>query len=144
MFFIVSLIALALALAIAIFGLQPHPMLMVFAFPVIAAVYGGLTLIVCNLISSWLGWRQLSLPWWQERPGRAAVTDNPRHTSRTRHKKDLSQLARNLRQFRVAAGLTQTALAKRSGMHRSYLSNWKTAAATPHLPRSNAWQKPLM
>jgi len=85
MFFIVSLIALALAIAIAaILGLQHHPeaveemhlvfVLMVFAFPVIAAVYGGLTLIVCNLISSWLGWPQLSLPWWPQRPGRAAVT----------------------------------------------------------------------
>ena len=61
MFFIVGLIALALAIA-AIFGLQLHPeavqdvhlvVLMVFASPVIAAVYGGLTLIVCNLISSW-------------------------------------------------------------------------------------------
>jgi hypothetical protein len=67
MFFIVSLIALALAIAIAaILGLQFHPeaveekysvfVLTVFAFPTIAAVYGGLTLIVCNLISSWLGW----------------------------------------------------------------------------------------
>jgi hypothetical protein len=75
MFFIVSLIALALALPIAaIFGLQLHPALMVSAFPVIAAVYGGLTLIVCNLISSWLGWPELSLPWWPQRPGRAAVT----------------------------------------------------------------------
>ena len=75
MFFIVSLIALALALAIAaIFGLQLHPVLMVSAFPVIATVYGGLTLIVCNLISSWLGWPELSLPWWPQRPGRAAVT----------------------------------------------------------------------
>jgi hypothetical protein len=84
MFFIVSLVALALAIAVAaIFGLQLHPeavqdvhlvVLMVFAFPVIAAVYGSLTLIVCNLISSWLGWPELSLHWWQQRPGRAAVT----------------------------------------------------------------------
>ena len=73
---------LALAIA-AIFGLQLHQeavrdvhlvVLMVFASPVIAAVYGGLTLIVCNLISSWLGWPELSLPWWPQRPGRAAVT----------------------------------------------------------------------
>ena len=74
MFFIVGLIALAIAIVIAIFGLQLQPVLMVFAFPVIAAVYGGLTLIVCNLICSWLGWPELSLPWWQQRPGRAAVT----------------------------------------------------------------------
>ena len=78
MFFIVGLITLALALAIAaIFALQLDPkavVLMVFASPVIATVYGGLTLIVCNLISSWLGWSELSLPWWPQRSGRAAVT----------------------------------------------------------------------
>ena len=83
MFFIVSLIALAVALAIAaIFWLQHPPeaaeemhlvVLMVLASPAIATVYGGLTLIVCNLISSWLGWPQVSLPWWPQRPGRAAV-----------------------------------------------------------------------
>jgi hypothetical protein len=79
MFFIVGLIALALAIAIAaIFGLQleeVHPVfvLMVFASPAIATVYGVLTLIVCNSISSWLGWPELSLPWWPQRPGRAAV-----------------------------------------------------------------------
>jgi hypothetical protein len=84
MFFIVGLIALALALAIAtIFGLQLHPeavqdvhlvVLTIFASPAIATVYGGLTLIVCNLICSRLGWPELSLPWWPQRPGRAAVT----------------------------------------------------------------------
>ena len=75
MFFIVGFIALALALAIAaIFGLHLHPVLMVPAFPVIATVYGGLTLIVCNLISSWLGWPELSLPWWPQGPDRATVT----------------------------------------------------------------------
>jgi hypothetical protein len=82
MFFIVGLIAMALAIA-AIFGLQLHAaavqdvhlvVLTVFASPAIATVYGGLTLIVCNLISGWLGWPELSLPWWPQRPGRAAVT----------------------------------------------------------------------
>ena len=47
---------------------------MVFASPAIATVYGGLALIVCNSISTWLGWPELSLPWWPQRPGRAAVT----------------------------------------------------------------------
>jgi hypothetical protein len=79
MFFIVRLIALALAMAIAvILGLQLHPeavhLVFVLMFPTIAAVYGGLTLIVCNLISSRLGWPELSMPWWPQRPGRAAVT----------------------------------------------------------------------
>jgi hypothetical protein len=75
MFFIIGLIALALAIA-AIFGLQLHAeavqdvhlvVLMVFASPAIATVYGGLTLIVCNLISSWLSWPEVSLPWWPQR-----------------------------------------------------------------------------
>jgi hypothetical protein len=82
MFFIDGLIALAIAIA-AIFAFKLHQgaveemqlvVLMVFASPIIAAVYGGLTLIVCNSISSWLGWPEVSLPWWPQRPGRAAVT----------------------------------------------------------------------
>jgi hypothetical protein len=81
MFFLVGL--MALALAIAAIGFQSHPkavqdvhliVLMVFASPAIATVYGALTLIVCNLISSWLGWPELSLPWWPQRLGRATVT----------------------------------------------------------------------
>ena len=40
---------------------------MVFAFPIFATVYGGLTLIVpANAISSWLRWPELSLPWWPQ------------------------------------------------------------------------------
>jgi DNA-binding XRE family transcriptional regulator len=61
------------------------------------------------------------------------IAGNPRRTSRTRQRKDVSQLARNVRQFRVAAGLTQTALAKRCGMHRSYLSNLENGGRNPTL-----------
>ena len=61
------------------------------------------------------------------------IAENPRHTSRTSDRKDLSQLARNLRQFRVAAGLSQTALAKRSGMHRSYLNGLEGGRRNPTL-----------
>jgi DNA-binding XRE family transcriptional regulator len=72
------------------------------------------------------------------------VAENPRHTSTmTRRRKDLSQLERNVRQLRIAAGLTQTALAKRSGMNRSHLSRLESGARTPHLLRSNASRKPL-
>ena len=35
------------------------------------------------------------------------IAENPRHTPTARRRKDVSQLARNVRQLRVAAGLTQ-------------------------------------
>jgi transcriptional regulator with XRE-family HTH domain len=38
-----------------------------------------------------------------------------------------------MHQFSVAAGLTQTALAKRCGMHRSYLSNLENGGRNPTL-----------
>ena len=59
--------------------------------------------------------------------------ENPRHISRTRRKKDVSQLGRNVRQLRVAAGLTQTTLAKRSGMNRAYLSRLESGRQNPTL-----------
>jgi len=55
----------------------------------------------------------------------------------------VSHLAKNVRHWRIAAGLTQTAAAKRSGMNRSYLSRLEAAAATPDFLRSNAWRKLL-
>jgi DNA-binding XRE family transcriptional regulator len=61
------------------------------------------------------------------------MAENPHHTSRTTHRKDAAQLGRNVRRFRVAAGLTQTALAKRSGMNRSYLSNLESGRRNPTL-----------
>jgi hypothetical protein len=42
---------------------------MVFVFPAIAAAYGGLVLFIYNLISSRLGWPELSLPWWPKKLG---------------------------------------------------------------------------
>jgi DNA-binding winged helix-turn-helix (wHTH) protein len=50
------------------------------------------------------------------------IAENPRHTLRTRRSNGVSLLAKNVRHWRIAAGLTQTAVAKRSGMNRSYLS----------------------
>jgi DNA-binding XRE family transcriptional regulator len=61
------------------------------------------------------------------------IAENPRHASRTKRGKNVAQLARNVRQLRVAAGLTQTALAKRSGMHRSYLSRLESGRHNPTL-----------
>ena len=57
--------------------------------------------------------------------------ENPRHTFRTGRRKDVAQLGRIVRRLRIAAGLTQTALAKRSGMDRSYLSNLESGHRKP-------------
>ena len=43
----------------------------------------------------------------------------------------LAELGRNLRRVRTAAGLTQTALAKRSGIHRSYVSGLEAGQRNP-------------
>ena len=43
----------------------------------------------------------------------------------------LPELGRNLRRVRTAAGLTQTALAKRSGINRSYLSDLEAGQRNP-------------
>jgi hypothetical protein len=49
------------------------------------------------------------------------IAEDPRHASRSGSGKGMSRLAKNVRQLRIAAGLTQTALAKRSGLNRSHL-----------------------
>jgi DNA-binding XRE family transcriptional regulator len=45
----------------------------------------------------------------------------------------VSQLAKNVRQLRTAAGLTQTALAKRSGLNRSHLNRLEGGGRKPTL-----------
>ena len=60
------------------------------------------------------------------------IAENPRHTSRTRRSNG-SHLAKNVRHWRIAAGLTQTAVAKRSGMNRSYLSRLESGRRNPTL-----------
>jgi transcriptional regulator with XRE-family HTH domain len=45
----------------------------------------------------------------------------------------VSRLGNNVRQWRTAAGLTQTAVAKRSGMNRSYLSHLESGRRNPTL-----------
>ena len=59
------------------------------------------------------------------------IAENPRLTSRTSN--DVSHLAKNVRHWRIAAGLTQTALAKRSGMNRAYLSRLESGRRNPTL-----------
>jgi transcriptional regulator with XRE-family HTH domain len=48
-------------------------------------------------------------------------------------KATVSHLAKNVRHWRIAAGLTQTAVAKRSGMNRSYLSRLESGRRNPTL-----------
>jgi len=61
------------------------------------------------------------------------ITENPRHPSRTSRNNGASHLAENVRHWRLAAGLTQTAVAKRSGMNRSYLSHLESGRRNPTL-----------
>jgi DNA-binding XRE family transcriptional regulator len=61
------------------------------------------------------------------------IAKNARHTSRTRRNNGVSRLGENVRHWRIAAGLTQTAVAKRSGMNRSYLSRLESGRRNPTL-----------
>ena len=54
----------------------------------------------------------------------------PRLTATSRNV-PLPELGRNLRRVRTAAGLTQTALAKRLGMDRSYVSGLEAGQRNP-------------
>jgi DNA-binding XRE family transcriptional regulator len=62
--------------------------------------------------------------------GLSKLAGDPRRISMSRSA-TLSQLGRNLRRVRTAAGLTQTALAKRSGMDRSYVSDLEAGHRNP-------------
>ena len=58
------------------------------------------------------------------------MAGEPRLTATSRSA-TLPELGRNLRRVRTAAGLTQTALAKRSGMDRSYVSGLEAGQRNP-------------
>ena len=57
------------------------------------------------------------------------IAENPRHTSNN----GVSRLAQTVRHWRIAAGLTQTAVAKQSGVNRSYLSHLESGRRNPTL-----------
>ena len=59
------------------------------------------------------------------------IAENPRHTSNN----GVSRLAKSVRHWRIAAGLTQTAVAKQSGVNRSYLSHLESGRRKPTLAR---------
>jgi DNA-binding XRE family transcriptional regulator len=58
------------------------------------------------------------------------MAGEPRLTATSRSA-TLLEIGRNLRRVRTAAGLTQTALAKRSGMDRSYVSDLEAGHRNP-------------
>jgi DNA-binding XRE family transcriptional regulator len=58
------------------------------------------------------------------------IAEEPRRISTSRSA-TLPELGRNLRRVRTAAGLTQTALAKRSGTARSYVSGLEAGQRNP-------------
>ena len=61
------------------------------------------------------------------------IAENPRLTSRNRRSNGVSRLAKTVLHWRIAAGLTQTAVAKRSGVNRSYLSHLENGRRNPTL-----------
>ena len=62
--------------------------------------------------------------------GLCKMAGEPRLTATSRSA-TLPQLGQNLRRVRTAAGLTQTALAKRSGIHRSYVCDLEAGQRNP-------------
>ena len=62
--------------------------------------------------------------------GLCKMGGDPRLTATSRSAA-LPELGRNLRRVRTAAGPTQTALAKRSGIHRSYVSALEAGERNP-------------
>ena len=61
------------------------------------------------------------------------LVQRPRHTISVRRDESASEIGRKVRHLRVAAGLTQTALAKRSGLDRTHLSRLERGALEPTL-----------
>jgi DNA-binding XRE family transcriptional regulator len=64
--------------------------------------------------------------------GLCEIAESPRRASTSRKSvADLPELGRNLRRLRTAAGLTQIALAKRSGVNRAYVSRLERGRQNP-------------
>jgi DNA-binding XRE family transcriptional regulator len=62
--------------------------------------------------------------------GLCRLAEEPRRISMSRSA-TLPELGRNLQRVRTAAGLTQTALAKRAGLNRSYVSGLEAGQRNP-------------
>jgi ribosome-binding protein aMBF1 (putative translation factor) len=69
---------------------------------------------------------------------------NPRRRLASVSKDDgASEMGKNVRHLRIAAGLTQTALAKRSGMDRTHLSRLEGGRLMPTFPTLKRLAKTL-
>jgi DNA-binding XRE family transcriptional regulator len=71
------------------------------------------------------------------------MTKNPRHASSNRREEGASETGIMVRRFRIAAGLTQTALARRSGLDRTHLSRLEAGRTIPTLPTLRRLAKAL-
>ena len=63
--------------------------------------------------------------------GLCEIAESPRRASTSRRSGHLPELGRNLQRLRTAAGLTQNALAKRSGVNRASLSRMESGQQSP-------------
>jgi DNA-binding XRE family transcriptional regulator len=66
--------------------------------------------------------------------GLCEIVRSPRHTVGVGRTDGGSEMGTKVRQLRIAAGLTQTALAKRSGMDRTHLSRLERSRLMPTFP----------
>ena len=69
------------------------------------------------------------------------LAKNPRYTAST-WDDGASEMGRNVRRLRIAAGLTQAALAKRCGVHRTHLNRVERGYAMPTVPTLKRLRKP--
>ena len=63
--------------------------------------------------------------------GLCKIAESPNSLTRRRTVADLPALGRNLQRLREKAGLTQTTLAKRSGINRAYISHLEGGHRNP-------------
>jgi DNA-binding XRE family transcriptional regulator len=75
--------------------------------------------------------------------GLCEIAKNPRHGASIRRDDGASETGKAVRQLRIAAGLTQTALAKRCGMDRTHLNRLERGYAVPTIPTLKRLAKTL-
>jgi DNA-binding XRE family transcriptional regulator len=71
------------------------------------------------------------------------MAKNPRNSGSAPRDEGASETGKAVRQLRIAAGLTQTALAKRSGMDRTHLNRLERGYAVPTVPTLKRLAKTL-
>jgi DNA-binding XRE family transcriptional regulator len=68
---------------------------------------------------------------------------DPRHTASVPKDDGASEMGKNVRHLRIAAGLTQTVLAERAGMNRTHLSRLEGGRLMPTFPTLKRLAKTL-